>query len=474
MLLSKQSGRPVRLAMNRQEVFTATNPAPASHIDITLGARPDGTFVAMQMEFWNQSGAFAGNTIASSAATAMGAYRVADAHVQGWDVVTNTPKCGSYRAPGAPPIAMALEGAIDELAQKLGIDAIDLRLKNAVRPGDPGPMTVPHGKIGYVECLEAAKAHPHWSAPLGPNQGRGVAGAFWGNYGGPSTASVALGADGTVMVTTGSPDIGGSRASMAIMAAETLGVPYDSVRVAIADTGSLGYSMLTGGSRVTFATGKAVIGACCQVIDTLLERATVLLGAEPGTVSWRDGAAHGPDGASLTIGAIAAKFHQFSGPISAEVSVNPLDYLPGFAVHICDTEVDPETGHVTITRYTAIQDVGTAIHPDYVEGQMQGGAAQGIGWALNEAYEFDAKGRMDNSGFLDYRMPVCSDLPMIDTVMIEVPNPAHPYGVKGVGEPPIVPPLGAVANAVSNTIGVRMRDLPLSPDRVWSALSAKN
>ena len=301
-----------------------------------------------------------------------------------------------------------------------------------------------------------------------------MAGAFWGNYGGPSTASVALGADGTVMVTTGSPDIGGSRASMAIMAAETLGVPYDSVRVAIADTGSLGYSMLTGGSRVTFATGKAVIGACCQVIDTLLERATVLLGAEPGTVSWRDGAAHGPDGASLTIGAIAAKFHQFSGPISAEVSVNPLDYLPGFAVHICDTEVDPETGHVTITRYTAIQDVGTAIHPDYVEGQMQGGAAQGIGWALNEAYEFDAKGRMDNSGFLDYRMPVCSDLPMIDTVMIEVPNPAHPYGVKGVGEPPIVPPLGAVANAVSNTIGVRMRDLPLSPDRVWSALSAKN
>jgi CO/xanthine dehydrogenase Mo-binding subunit len=259
---------------------------------------------------------------------------------------------------------------------------------------------------------------------------------------------------------------------MAIMAAETLGVPYESVRVAIADTGSIGYSMVTGGSRVTFATGKAVIEAVRKVIATLVERAASLMGVDASTVEWRDGAAHAEDGQSLSIGQIAAKAGQFSGPVSAEASVNALDYLPGFALHICDVEVDPESGQVGITRYTAIQDVGTAIHPDYVEGQLQGGAVQGIGWALNEAYVFGPDGHMANDGFLDYRMPVCSDLPMIDTVLVEVPNPAHPYGVKGVGESPIVPPLAAIANAVRDATGARIAQLPLTPDRVRSAMNS--
>ncbi len=474
MLLSRKSGRPVRMVMSREEVFCASGPAPGSVIDVKLGADAEGNFVSLEMEFWSQAGAYAGSSTHASAMTALGAYTVADATVIGWDVCSNIPSTHAYRAPGAPPIVFALEACVDDIARQLKIDAIDLRLINACRPGDPGPMRIPHGEIGYVECLEAAKAHPHWSAPLGPNQGRGVAGAFWGNYGGPSTASVSLGADGSVMVTTGSPDIGGSRASMAIMAAETLGVAYESVRVTIADTGSLGYSMLTGGSRVTFATGKAVVEACRKIITTLTERAAHLFGVEQAQVEWRDGAADclagDRSGESLSIGAISGKFMQFSGAISAEASVNPQDYLPGFTVQICDAEVDPETGHVSITRYTAIQDVGRAIHPDYVEGQLQGGAVQGIGWALNEAYIFDSSGRMENSGFLDYRMPVCSDLPMIDTVLVEKPNPAHPYGVKGVGESPIVTPLAAVANAVRDTTGLRFHHLPLSPDRVWSAL----
>ncbi|PLK26453.1 xanthine dehydrogenase family protein molybdopterin-binding subunit [Novosphingobium sp. TH158] len=470
MLLSKKAGRPVRMAMNRQEVFNASGPAPGSLMEVRLGADAEGRFVALELEFWSHAGAFPGSATHSSAMTALGAYNIADAWVRGWDVCSNMPSTHAYRAPGAPPIAFALEGAVDDVARQLGMDAIDIRLKNACREGDPGPMRIPHGRIGYVECLEAAKAHPHWSAPLGPNQGRGIAGAFWGNYGGPSTAAVALASDGSVMVTTGSPDIGGSRASMAIMAAETLGVAYDSVRVAIADTGSLGYSMLTGGSRVTFATGKAVVEATRKVIATLVERAASLMGTEPDKVEWRDGAAHGPDGQSLSIAAIAARSGQFSGPVSAEATVNALDYLPGFALHICDVEVDPESGQVGVVRYTAIQDVGTAIHPDYVEGQLQGGAVQGIGWALNEAYVFGPDGRMANDGFLDYRMPVCSDLPMIDTVLVEVPNPAHPYGVKGVGESPIVPPLGAVANALRDATGVRFTELPLTPDRVHARL----
>ena len=472
LLLSRKAGRPVRLTMSREEVFAGSGPAPGVVADIAIGADQDGTITALKLEFWNQSGAYPGSTIHPGVMTALGAYRLPAFWARGWDVLSNFAGTKAYRAPGAPQIAFVVESCLDDLARKLGMDPIELRLKNAVRPGDPGPVRLPHGAIGYVECLEAAKAHPHWSAPLEPGQGRGVAGAFWGNYGGPSTATVAIASDGSVQVTTGSPDIGGSRASMAIMAAETLQVPYESVRVAIADTGSIGYSMVTGGSRVTFATGKAVVEACCEVLATLVSRAASLMGAEEAQVEWRDGAAHGPDGQVLTMAQIAAKSGQFSGPLSVEAAVNPLDYLPAFAVHICDTAVDAETGQVAVTRYTAVQDVGTAIHPDYVEGQLQGGAVQGIGWALNEAYLFDGEGRIENPGFLDYRMPVASDLPMIDTVLVEVPNPAHPYGVKGVGEAPIVPPLAAVANAVRDATGKRFTQLPLAPDRVLAGLKA--
>ncbi|MFM5907674.1 MAG: xanthine dehydrogenase family protein molybdopterin-binding subunit, partial [Novosphingobium sp.] len=334
LLLSRKSGRPVRLTMSREEVFAASGPAPGVVANIAIGADADGTLTGLKLEFWNQSGAFPGSTIHPGVMTALGAYRLPAFQARGWDVLSNFAGTKAYRAPGAPQIAFVVESCLDDLARKLGMDAIDLRLKNAVVPGDPGPVRVPHGAIGFVECLQAAKAHPHWSAPLGANQGRGMAAAFWGNYGGPSTAAVALASDGSVMVTTGSPDIGGSRASMAIMAAETLQVPYESVRVAIADTGSIGYSMVTGGSRVTFATGKAVVEACREVLATLVSRAASLMGAEEAQVEWRDGAAHGPDGQVLSMAQIAAKSGQFSGPLSAEAAVNPLDYLPAFAVHI--------------------------------------------------------------------------------------------------------------------------------------------
>jgi len=477
MLLSRKAGRPVRLAMTRDEIFAATGPAPGSVFDIKIGADADGKLVALDMEFWNQSGAFPGNTLHGGCATALGAYNIADARAVGWDVVSNFADTHAYRAPGAPQAAFAVESCIDEIALKLGMDPLELRLKNAVRPGDPSPSRLPHGAIGYVECLEAAKAHPHWSAPLPEGEARGIAGAFWGNYGGPSTVAVAVAADGSILVTTGSPDIGGSRAAMAMMAAETLQVPYEAVRVTIADTSSIGYSMVTGGSRTTFATGKAVVEACDTVIDTLLERGAKLMGVERSDVAWADGAvkclAAGREAERLPMAAIAGRLHQFSGPVSAEARVNAQDYLPGFGVHICDVAVDRETGETRVTRYTAIQDVGRAVHPDYVEGQLQGGAVQGIGWALNEGYVFDKLGRVDNAGFLDYRMPVCSDLPMIDTVLVEVPNPAHPFGVKGVGETPIVPPLAAVANAVSRAIGVRLRELPMSPPVVHAAMAGK-
>lgn len=477
MLLSRKSGRPVRLVMSRADVFRASGPAPGGEFEITMGTDADGTITGVTLEFKMLGGAFPGSDTHSGAMSALAHYNVANCRVTGWDVLCNSASTAAYRAPGAPQTNFPVECCIDELAQKLGIDPIDMRIKNAAKPGDLGIMGMPAGEIGYVECLEAAKAHPHWSAPLGPNQGRGVAGGTWGNYGGPSTATVNLTEDGSVLVTTGSPDIGGSRAAMAIMAAETLDIAYEKVRVNIADTSSIGFSMLTGGSRTTFATGKAVIQACEEIIATLRARAAGMLNVDVSETEWRSGAVHCLSGAKagtvLSMGAIAAKAGFSGGPIAAEVALNAQGFLPGFGVHICDTEVDPETGHVSVTRYTAVQDVGTAIHPDYVEGQMQGGAVQGIGWALNEGYVFDKAGRVDNPGFLDYRMPVCSDLPMIDTVMVEKANPAHPFGVKGVGEVPIVPPLGAVANAVSRAMGIRMHDLPLTPDRIYAAMQGK-
>ncbi len=472
MLLSRKAGRPVRLAMQRGDIFRASGPAPGAVIDIRLGALADGTLSGADIEFkYNGGGLPGAYEVYSGVMSTLSCYRVPDANVVGWNVLTNMPTVHAYRAPGAPQTYFAVECAIDELARRLGIDPIDMRLRNVLRPGDTDGRGMTLGAIGYAETLEATKAHPHYAAPLGPNQGRGIACGSWGNYGGPSTAAVSLAEDGSILVTEGNPDIGGSRAAMAMMAAETLGIAYEKVRVTVADTSSIGYSMGTGGSRTTFATGMAVVQAAEAVIEIMKQRAAQMLGADAAGIEWRDGAAVLGE-QRLSIAEIAAKSGMTGGPISAEAAIHPGGFLPGFGAHICDLEIDPETGHTTVVRYTALQDVGRAIHPDYVEGQIQGGAVQGIGWALNEAYVYDREGRLDNAGFLDYRMPVASDMPMIEAVMIEVPNPDHPYGVKGVGETPIVPPLAAVANAVRDATGLRIGDLPLSPDRIYARLQA--
>lgn len=475
MLLSRKAGRPVRLAMTRGEVFRASGPAPGSRTKIRMGATRDGRITAVEIDYVLTSGAYPHDESAYGLASATLPYNIANAQFTGCAVFTNMTTCFAYRAPAAPQAVFAVESAIDELAQRLGIDPLDLRIRNVARPGDTGFHGLPHGQVGFLEALEAARAHPHWSAPLAPGETRGVAAGAWGNYGGPSSAEVSIAEDGTVQVTEGNPDIGGSRAGMAMMAAETLGIAYDRVGVVVADTNSIGFSMTTGGSRTTFATGKAVIQACEALIGEMRHRAALIWGVEDGEVDWRDGAAwcgSGENaGQSLSLGEIAAVAANSGGPLSATATLNAQGWLPGVGVHICDLGVDHETGVTTITRYTAVQDVGKAIHPDYVEGQMQGGAVQGIGWALNEEYVWNAAGSVDNAGFLDYRMPVASDLPMIEPVMVEKPNPAHPFGVKGVGEAPIVAPLPTVANAVSRAIGKRMTQLPLSPVRVHAAIA---
>ena len=476
LALSRQCGVPVKMVMTRDEVFRATGPTSGGVIEVKLGAKSDGTIVAADVVLKFQAGAFPGSPVGAASMTALACYDVPNFSIVGFDVVTNTPKVAAYRAPGAPIAAFGVESAVDDLALKLGMDPIALREKNAVRDGTKASYGPTFRNIGYVETLEAAREHPHYSAPLGPNQGRGVAAGFWFNVGGESTAAVNINEDGSAVVISGNPDIGGSRASMAMMAAEVLGLPVEKVRPIVADTASIGFSMLTGGSRTTFATGMAVIQACQKIVEDLKRRAALLMDVSIDQVDFVNGVAVCLDAskgkADMSLAELAAKAAQTGGPIGAQISLNAQGAGPGFGVHICDVEVDPETGHVTVLRYTAAQDVGKAIHPSYVEGQIQGGVAQGIGWALNEEYVFDRSGHMENAGFLDYRVPVASDLPMIDSIMVEVANPRHPFGAKGVGEVPIVPPLAAVANAVRAAIGKRMTDLPLSPPKIRAALDA--
>jgi CO/xanthine dehydrogenase Mo-binding subunit len=477
LALSLQCGRPVRLVMSRAEVFEATGPTSGSVVDVRLGATKDGRITAAALTLKYQAGAFPGSPVGLGCMTALACYAIDNVSITGYDVVCNRAKVAAYRAPGAPMAGFAVESCLDELAQRLGIDPIELRLANAVMPGAKAVYGATFREIAFVDTLRAIREHPHYRAPLGPHQGRGMACGFWFNIGGESSAAVHVDADGGATVVSSNPDIGGSRASMAMMAAETLGLPIERVRATIADTTSIGYSDLTGGSRVTFATGMAVVQAAQKVVDDLRRRAALTWDCPIEQVDWRDGAAVCTDPAKtvapLSIAALAAREAQTGGPISAEVSINAQGAGPGFGVHVCDVEVDPETGRTTVLRYTAAQDVGRAIHPSYVEGQVQGGVAQGVGWALNEEYLYDASGALQNPGFLDYRMPVASDLPMIDTILIETaPNSRHPYGAKGVGEVPIVPPLAAVANAVSRAVGVRMTELPISPPRLLAAIDA--
>jgi CO/xanthine dehydrogenase Mo-binding subunit len=474
--LSRKSGRPVKMVMSREEVFRGTGPTSGGVIEVKLGAKYDGKIVAADLVLKFQAGAFAGSPVAPGCMCAFAMYDLDDVTITGYDVVSNRPKVAAYRAPGAPISTFGVESCIDELARELGIDPLELREKNAATDGTKAVHGPTWTNIGFLDTLAAAKNHPNLQVPLGPNQGRGVATGFWFNVGGESSAAVHVNEDGSVSVASGSPDIGGSRASMAMMAAETLGIPFDRVKPIVADTASIGFTHVTGGSRVTFATGMATVQAAEKVIEQLKGRAAILWDISPEAIDWRDGHAYpaGPNAGSfepLSLAELALKAARTGGPIGAEVQLNAQGAGPAFATHVCDVEVDPETGHVKVLRYTATQDVGRAIHPSYVEGQIQGGVTQGIGWALSEEYIYDKQGRMDNPGFLDYRCPVASDMPMIDAVLVEVPNPRHPYGVRGVGEVPIVPPMAAVANAIADATGRRLRDLPMSPPKVLSALA---
>jgi xanthine dehydrogenase molybdenum-binding subunit len=469
-MLSRRTGKPVKMMMQRDEVFEGTGPTPGSYIRVKLGAKRDGTLTGGEAWLAYDAGAYPGGVIGPGAMCIFSCYDLPHAKVDGYDVCNNKPKTQAYRAPGATQAAFACESVIDELAIQLGIDPIEFRLRNAAKEGTrrvDGPV---YPRVGLVECLEAARNSDHWKSPLeGKHRGRGIAAGFWFNIGLKSAVSANVNSDGTVTLIEGSTDIGGTRTSVAMQLAETIGVAAEDIHPQVADTDSVGYTDVTGGSRVTFATGMAAYEVGLDLIRQMRERAAQVWECPAESVQFNDGI-FSSNGNSLGFKDLATKLHQSGEPIVGRASVDPAGPTNAFGVHIADVEVDPDTGKVTVLRYTSIQDAGKAIHPSYVEGQMQGGAAQGIGWALNEEYIWSAQDKMENASFLDYRMPTALDLPMIETIIVEVPNPAHPYGVRGVGETPIVAPPGAMANAIARAAGVRLHELPMSPPRVWKAM----
>ncbi len=472
-LLSRKCGRPVKMTMNRDEVFEATGPTPGSFMRVKLGATKDGKLVAGEAWLAYDAGAFPGGMIGPGCMCVFSCYEIPNARVDGYDVVDNKPKTQAYRAPGATQAAFACESVVDELAEKLSIDPIEFRLKNAAKEGTrrvDGPV---YPRVGFVETLEAARASEHWQTPLvGKHRGRGIASGYWFNIGLKSSAAANVNPDGTVSLIEGSTDIGGTRTSVAMQLAETLGIAAEAVQPRVADTDGVGYTDVTGGSRVTFATGLAAYEVGLDLQRQMRERAAILWECDASQVECADGSFYHDD-KSMTFAELAGKLGQTGGPVVGRATVNPEGPTNGFGTHVVDVEVDPDTAKVTILRYTVVQDAGKAIHPSYVEGQMQGGVVQGIGWALNEEYVYDAQGKMENASYLDYRMPTSLDVPRIETIIVEVPNPAHPYGVRGVGETPIVAPPAAVANAIYAATGVRMNELPMSPPRLWRAMEEK-
>ena len=475
-ILSKKTGKPVKIAMSRTEVFIGSGPTSSSDIRVKIGTTKEGRITAAEAHLVYEAGAFPGASVGGGARCMFAPYDIPNGYIEGFDVVVNTQKVAAYRAPGAPMAAFAVEQVIDELSQKLSMDPLEFRLLNAPQEGTRQVTGPVFAKIGYLETLEASKNHPHYSAPLdGPNRGRGVAAGFWGNGSGPASAIASVNPDGTVSLIGGAPDIGGTRVAMAMQVADALGLAAEDIRPSIGDTDSIGYSTGAGGSSVAQKVGTACYLAAQDIKQQMVERAAKIWDVPVEEVEYEDGVLQNKSDQELkmTFKDLAARLNATGGPISGRANLNPGGAGACFAINIVDVEVDPETGKVDILRFTAVQDVGKAIHPSYVEGQVQGGAVQGIGWALNEEYYYNDEGQMVNSSFLDYRMPISLDLPMIDTVLVEVANPGHPFGVRGVGEVSLVPTMGAIANAIQDAIGVRMTSLPMSPGRIGEALNGR-
>ena len=475
--LSRKSQCPVKIAMRRDEVFRATGPSSGTHIKLKFGVKRDGTLTAADLHMAYEAGAYAGGPLFLGIMSATSRYNIPNIHIDGFDVIVNKPTMRPYRAPGAPQALFAVEQMMDELAHELGMDPIDFRMQNLMRTGDRLVPGFPLAPIDTEKMMETVKAHPHYQAPLeGANRGRGLAYSIWFNIGEISSARMQVNPDGSVTLATASPDLSGTRISLAMQAAEALGIDVEQVSPTVSDTQSIGFSLPSVGSRTTYSTGAVVCEVAQEILKQMCERAALLWETDADDVSVEHGVFSNKTepGQTITFNELAARMFETGGPISHHRTGHTQSFIPGTAVHLVDVEVDPDTGKVDILRYTVFQDVGKAVHPDYVEGQMQGAAVQGIGMALNEEYFYDDEGHLKNASLLDYRLPTSLDVPMLETVVLESPNPAHPFGVRGCGEISIAPPPAAIANAIHDAVGVRLYSMPMAPHKVCTAIRAKH
>ncbi len=480
-VLSKKAGRPVKITMDRRAVFEASGPGPGGTIKVKMGVDDKGKITAATADIRYGAGAYPGASINPATAGIFACYEVPNVRIDSYDVVINMSKTAAYRAPGTPQATFASETLVGELCEIIGMSPMDFHLLNVSREGTRRPDGPVFPRIGNEACLEAIQGSEHFQSTLEPStesklRGRGMASGYWNGIGNKSSVTINVNEDGLVSLIEGNPDIGGTRTTIAMQAAEILGLPAEDVHPAVGDTDSIGYSDLTAGSRTTYATGTAAIEAAKMVIDEMKKRVAMIWETEYGNIEHVDGlfvSKVAPDH-KFTFKEAAGKLGQTGGPVAMTGTVNVRGSGGGsFGTHLVDVEVDRDTGKVEILRYTAAQDAGKAVHPSYVEGQFQGGAVQGIGWALNEEYYTSDDGVMVNSTFLDYRMPTSLDVPMIETIIVEVANTNHPFGVRGIGETSIVPPAPAVANALANAIGVRLYQTPMNPGRILEALATK-
>jgi len=479
IILSKKASAPVKMTLTRAEVFRGTGPVSGTKSRMKMGCTKDGRITAAEADLYFQTGPYTGSMYFNAPNAMLTRYDLENVHIEAYEVVSNRPKVNSFRAPCVPQIVFGVEGLIDEMAKKISMDPIEFRLKNAAKEGHTTIYGDTWGPVGFIETLEAAKETDHYKTPVKEGEGRGISCGFWFNRGGETSSQMTLAPDGTVTISTGTADVAGSRISIAMMAAEELGIDVDKIRVRMADTNSLGFNRVTAGSRTTFSVGMVVVDNARKCIAELCRRAANEWGVAEEEVVYEDGevkpaSSNVGDFEPMSIGDITSKTTMTNGAIVSSSSMNVTGAGPGFGVHIVDLKVDEGTGRVDVTRWTVVQDAGKAIHPVQVEGQLQGAAVQGLGWALNEEYIYNQDGRLDNPAFLDYRMPVCSDVPMIDCKIVEVPNPKHPFGLRGVGEVPVVPTMAAVGNAITDAIGIRPTSLPMSPPKILDLIEKRD
>lgn len=478
--------KPVRLIFTRQEDLLAGNPAPQTVITVKLGAKRDGTLTAIQVRMILDSGAYPNPLAGFSGFHFCGIYRCPNMDIRCDSVQTNKPGTGAYRAPAGPQAYFAMESTVQELCQQLGMDPIQFRQINALREGDPNIWLGRWPRIGLLECLEQIQQHPLWlqreqarqEAPeelKGWKIGIGVAAGGWPGGTEPAAALCRLEQDGTFTVVVGSVDLSGSDASLALIAAEELSLSAEAVNMTHDSTDSMPYSGLSAGSKTIYTVGSAVQAAARDARTQVLTIAAEMLEASTEDMELRDGKVmvKGVPEKYVTLQQIAGNSMRFGAPFEPVYgrgrSANRVS-SPMFAAHLVRVAVDPETGEVRVLDYIAAQDVGRAINPAEVEGQIHGGVVQGIGWALLEGMTYDEQGQLLTSTLMDYALPHSQDVSTITPLLVEVPSALGPFGAKGVGEPPVVPVAAAIANAIRDAVSVRMTQLPMTPERVYASL----